>query len=55
MKTDVDVTCLLTHKQSDWHEINVKVVEISVLENENENANIFKTPKESINTTIHYA
>ena len=43
MKTDVDVTCLLTHKQSNWHEINVKVVEISIPENEN--AQIFKTRK----------
>ncbi|KAK3183209.1 hypothetical protein Dsin_030495 [Dipteronia sinensis] len=28
--TGANVTCLLTHKQSDCHEINVKVVEISV-------------------------
>jgi hypothetical protein len=48
IKTDADVTCLLTLQQSDFHEVNVKVVEISVPEN----ANVFKTPKELINTTI---
>ncbi|KAK0581795.1 hypothetical protein LWI29_018125 [Acer saccharum] len=28
--TDIDVTCLLTYNPSDWHEINVEVVEKSV-------------------------
>ncbi|KAK3195218.1 hypothetical protein Dsin_026528 [Dipteronia sinensis] len=28
IKTDDDVTCLLSHKQSDWHEIHVQVVEL---------------------------
>ncbi|KAK3229731.1 hypothetical protein Dsin_001612 [Dipteronia sinensis] len=50
---DADVTCLLTYKQSDWHEINVKVVEISVPEKAI--TNVFQTPIKSRKTTINLA
>ncbi|KAK3204507.1 hypothetical protein Dsin_018553 [Dipteronia sinensis] len=51
--TDADVTCLLTHKQSDWHEINVEVVEIFV--QEKATATVFRTPIKSRKTTINLA